>query len=141
MKKKPSRRGLLTGLIKYPKGPHHKKTSVAKSVLKWVFGGLLAVVLVGMFATFVLLQFFPGTATRSGEGDFKVTEVIENPPGYLPEEQIVAVARVVIEGLRVAIPLKAADRAGVVKDAQLHVRYTYNPRMSRVVVEEWRVRR
>lgn len=134
------RRGLLTSLVKYPKSRgSHRKEGPLKKIGNWLGWAIIGAALVVMFAVFLKLTFDPAAGSRDGEGTFEVARVEENPPGYRPEERIVAVAVVNIENRTVRIPLRQETRGGVEARAALHVKYHIKPRMGLVTIREWRV--
>lgn len=131
-------RGMLTTMVKYPKGGARQKSrSVLGTIGLWAAGIVVGAVLLVMLAALLTMMFNPQAGTRAGEGDFVVDAVEEHPPGYRAEDRIVAVAVVPIEQLRTRIPLTPETRAGIEKGKTLHVKYTYSPRMAQVIVQSW----
>ncbi len=143
MAKKVRRRGtqgMLTSLVKYPKGSQHKKKeSIARKIAYWAGTAAIGAALLAMLWILLSTLFNPEMGKRDGEGDFRVERVEENPPGYAPARGVVAEAFVEIERTRVPIPLTEEDRAGVEEGAVLHVRFEWVPRMGVVRVREWRL--
>lgn len=138
MKAKRRRRGVLTSMVKYPKGPTSKKNeTLLQKIGKWVGGIVIGIVLAGMLAGLLVMIMRPDIGKRTTEGDFQVEKVEENPAGFLPEEHAVAAACVTIENRTVRVPLTAENRKGVEKNRVLHVKYTFTPRVGIVKVGEW----
>ncbi len=138
MPQKRHRRGVLTRMVKYPKGSGHKPDTPLRKLLTWlgaIAGGAFLLVMVGFL---VMLVLNPALGGRDDEGDFKVERIVEHPPGYLPAEHIVAAAEVVIEKLHVTIPLSAERRSEAQEGKPLHVAYTYQPITRQVTVRFWR---
>ncbi|MBZ5638377.1 MAG: hypothetical protein LAO51_06410 [Acidobacteriia bacterium] len=130
-------RGMLTSLVKYPKGPTHKNDSLWRKIGLWAGGTVLVAVLgVAVVGLFVMM-FKPDLAVVTKEGNFEVLDV-ESPAGSFPaEEQAVAAAVISIEGRWIRVPLRADNRSGVEKHKTLHVRYTLSPRVGVLKIESW----
>ncbi len=143
MTKKPGKRrtrGMLTTMVKYPKGPQHKpKRTLLRTIGLWTAGIVLGGALLVMFVGLLVMIFNPEVGRRDREGEFQVDSITEGPPGYTPERKIVAAAVLEIEKRWTQIPLTAETRKGVEKGATLHVRYDYVPRMGIVRVTDWRL--
>jgi hypothetical protein len=139
MKQKKHRRarGMLTSMVKYPKGASHKKEPLWRRIGMWaaavVAGAVLLVVVVGL----TLMMFKPDLGIVTKEGDFEVVNVEESSQDFSPEERAVAAALISIEGRWVRVPLREDNRAGVEKRKTLHVRYTLSPRMGVLRVESF----
>jgi hypothetical protein len=134
------RKGMLASMVKYPKSPQHKKDrSLLRKIGFWAGATVLGAGLLAMATALLMTAFNPKIGQREGEADFTVESVEENPPGYPPEDKVVATAVVVIEKTVARVPLTAETRAGVEKGSVLQVRYEYVPRMSIVRILEWRL--
>jgi hypothetical protein len=139
MKQKKHRRthGMLTSLVKYPKGSPHKKETLWRKIGMWVAGtvvvALLAVVVVGLTA----MMFKPDLGIVTKEGNFEVVNLEEPSQDFPAEERAVAAALISIEGRWVRVPLRADNRTGVEKHTILHVRYTLSPRIGVLKIEAW----
>lgn len=136
---KKGHRGLLIGMVKYPKSAPKTKSSIPKKIalgLAWVgLGGLLLFMLVGG----VMMILNPRLGEETKEADVVVDRLEENPQDFPPEMKVDLAAVVELEKRWVRIPLDAARRETVAKGTQLHVRYDYAPRMRMVQVLEWRI--
>jgi hypothetical protein len=135
-KGKRKKKGVLTGLAK---GSPPKKRKGAPSsfrrVLNWVVGIAVGGVVLGIVVLYAALSFNPKLQERPGEAEVRVEAVEPDPAGF-PEE-IVAAARVTVDGRPVLIPL-TADRLGEVEvDARLHVRYVFFPQTGATRIDDW----
>jgi len=128
---------MLTSLVKYPKDARHGKDSLWRKAGRWVGGAILVAALVVMVAGLLVMMFRPDLGLATKEGEFQVLDVDSSTEGFRPEEQAVGAAVISVEGRFVRIPLRADNRAGVEKSRTLHVRYTVNPRVGVVRVENW----
>jgi hypothetical protein len=139
MKKQKHRRthGMLTSMVKYPKGTPHKKETVWRKVGTWAGGTVLFAALGVMVILLLVMMFKPDMGAATKEGDFQVLLVEESAEGFPPSENVVAAAVVDIGGRSVRIPLRADNREGVEKGRTLHVRYTVNPRVGAVRIESF----
>jgi len=130
-------RGMLTSLVKYPKGGSHPKESLWRKLGVWVGGTVLFVALGVMVVGLFAMMFKPDLGVATKEGNFQVMEVEERTQRFSPEERAVAAAVLSIEGRMAWAPLRADNRAGVEKGKTLHVRYTVTPRVGFVKIENW----
>ncbi len=128
---------MLTSLVKYPKGPSHKKEPLWRKIGMWVAGtvfiAVLGVVVVGLF----VMMFKPDLGIVTKEGNFEVVDVEETPQNFPAEEHAIAAAVISVEGRWVRVPLRADNRTGVEKRKTLHVRYTLSPRLGVLKIESW----
>lgn len=141
MAKKARRRGttgMLTSMVKYPKGSQHRKEqSVFRRIAYWAGTVAIGAALLAMLAVLLTTLFNPEAGKREAEGDFSVDRIVEDPPGYAPSQKVVAEAFVEIERSWARIPLTEKNREGVEKGTVLHIRYEWVPRMGVARIREW----
>jgi len=134
--KKKKKAGVLTGLAKgAPPKKRKGEPSRLRKVLNWVAGIAVGGVVLGIVVLYAVLSFNPTLQERPGEAEVRV-EAIEPDPAGFPDE-IVAAARVTVDGRPILIPL-TPDRLGEVEvDARLHVRYVYFPQTGATRIDDW----
>jgi hypothetical protein len=139
MKQKKHRktRGMLTSLVKYPKGSSHKKETLWRRIGMWVAGAVVVAALGVVVVGLTVMMFKPDLGVVTKEGNFEVVNVEESSQDFPAEEHAVAAALISIEGRWVRVPLRADNRTGVEKHATLHVRYTLSPRIGVLKVDSW----
>ena len=135
-KGKRKKQGVLTGLAK---GAPPKKRKGApsrfRSIVNWVVGIAVGGVVLGIVVLYAILSFNPSLQERPGEAEVRVEAIEQDPAGY-PDE-IVAAARVTIDGRPLLIPL-TSDRLGEVEvGAHLQVRYVYFPQTQATRIDSW----
>jgi hypothetical protein len=130
------KKGVLTGLAKgSPTKKGKAKQSKFRTVLNWTVGIAVGVVVFGIVVIYAVLSFNPTLQERPGETEVRVEAVEPDPAGF--PENIVAAARVTVDGRPVLIPL-TEDRLGEVDvNDRLHVRYVFFPQTGATRIDDW----
>lgn len=130
------KKGVLTGLAKgSPSKKRKAKPSRFRKALNWAAGIAIGAVILGIVVIYAVLSFNPKLQERPGEAEVRVEAVQPDPAGF-PEE-IVAAARVTVDGRPVLIPLTADQRGDVDVNDRLHVRYVFYPQTGVTRIEDW----
>jgi len=137
---KRKKRGVLVGMVKYPKTSPKKHRSLPAKILVGFGWGVLTVLLVLIVIGGVLRIFQPRIGAETKEAVAVVTSVDDNPRVVVPGSGTVAHAILELEGVTVALPLTATSRPTVDPGATLHVRYEHLPAMRQVKVLGWELR-
>jgi hypothetical protein len=137
-KTRKKKKGVLTGLAKSPPSKKRKgRPSRFRKVLNWTAGIAVGVVVVGIVALYAALSFNPTLQERPGEAEVTVEAVDPDPAGF-PDE-VVAAARVTVDGRPVLVPLTAERRDDVEVGARLHLRYVFFPQTGVTRIDEWTI--
>jgi len=102
-----------------------------KSAQRMVFRGVVLAIVI----LYAVLSFNPTLQERPGEAEVRV-EAIESDPAGFPDE-IVAAARVTIDGRPILVPLTSDRLDEVDVDARLRVRYVFFPQTGATRIDDW----
>jgi len=137
-KKARKKKGVLTGLAKSPPSKKRKgRPSRIRKVLNWTAGITVGAVVLGIVVLYAALSFNPTLQERPGEADVAVEAVDPDPAGF--PDDVVAAARVTVDGRPVLVPLTADRRGEVEVGARLHLRYVFFPQTGTTRIDEWTI--
>lgn len=140
-RKKPStkarkKKGVLTGLAKSAPSKKRKgRPTGFRKILNWAVGIAVGAVVLGVVVLYAALSFNPKLQEQSGEAEVTVEAVEPDPAGF--PDDIIAAARVTLEGRPVLVPLTAERRDEVEAGARLHLRYVFFPQTGSTRIDEW----
>lgn len=132
------KKGVLTGLAKSaPSRKRRGRPTGLRKVLNWAVGIAVGVVVLGVVVLYAALSFNPTLQAQSGEAEVTVEAVEPDPAGF--PDDVIAAARVTLEGRPVLVPLTAERRDEVEAGARLQLRYVFFPQTGATRIDEWTI--
>jgi len=132
------KKGILTGLAKSAPSKKRKgRPSGIRKVLNWTAGIAVGAVVLVIVVLYAVLSLNPTMQEQPREAEVTVEAVEPDPAGF--PDDVVAAARVIVEGRPVLVPLTAERRDEVEVGARLRLHYVFFPQTGTTRIDDWTI--